>query len=126
MGNLALMAPPPPGMGNQGVALRWYAVSRWDMASPQRGGCISARGATPGTLGQVFLDLPHIGIALGRREEDAGDVHRHPVGIGGLFLRLHGLEQRVVFDGIIDGRGGEDGIEARPQVAASAWRGWLR
>jgi hypothetical protein len=25
---------------------------------------------------------------------------------------LHGLEQRVVFDGVIDGRGGEDGIEA--------------
>lgn len=30
----------------------------------------------------------------------------------GLFLRLHGLEQWVVFDGVVDGRGGEDGIEA--------------
>ncbi len=30
----------------------------------------------------------------------------------GLFLRLHGLERCVVFDGVIDGRGGEDGIEA--------------
>jgi len=29
---------PPPGMGIQGVALRWYAVSRWDKPSPQRGG----------------------------------------------------------------------------------------
>ena len=41
----------PPGMGNQGVALRWYAVSRWDMASPQRGDRISAWGATPGKHG---------------------------------------------------------------------------
>ena len=53
----------------------------------------------------------HIGIALGRRGEDTGDVQRFELGIGGLFLGLHGLEQRVVFDGVIDGRCGKDGIE---------------
>jgi hypothetical protein len=63
-------------------------------------------------LRQVFLNLLHIRIALGGRGEDAGDVQRLEVGVGGLFLSLHGLEQRVVFDGVVDGRGGEEGIEA--------------
>ena len=31
---------------------------------------------------------------------------------GLLFLGLHRLEQRVVLDGVIDRRGGEDGVEA--------------
>ena len=62
-------------------------------------------------LGQVFLDLLHIGIALGGRGENAGDVQRLEVGVGSLFLFLHRFEQPVVFDGVIDGGGGEDGIE---------------
>ena len=56
-------------------------------------------------LGQVFLDLPHIGIALGGRGEDAGDGERFVVGIGGLLLGLQGGKQRVVFDGVVDGGG---------------------
>jgi hypothetical protein len=34
---------------SQGVALGWYAGSFWDKPSPQRGDCIPAQGATPGT-----------------------------------------------------------------------------
>lgn len=63
-------------------------------------------------LGQVFLDLTDIRIPLGGWGEDARDIQRRERGIGGLSLGLHALEQRVVFDGIVDGRGGEDGIEA--------------
>jgi len=48
---VALIPPPPSGMGIQGCTLRWYAVFLWDISSPQRGGCIPARGATPGTDG---------------------------------------------------------------------------
>ena len=63
-------------------------------------------------LRQVFLDLLHIGIALGGRGEDAGDIERLEVGVGGLLFRLHLGEEAVVFDGVVDGGGGEQGIEA--------------
>ena len=65
-------------------------------------------------LRQVFLDLLHIRIALGGRGEDAGDVQRLEVGVGGLFFRLNAAEQAVVFDGVVDGGGGEQGVEAAP------------
>ena len=58
------------------------------------------------------MDLFDVGIPLGRWGEDANDIQRVELGIGGLFLRLHRLEQAVVFDGVIDRLGGEDGIEA--------------
>ena len=58
------------------------------------------------------MDLFDVGIPLGGRGEDANDVQRAELGIGGLFLRLHGLEQAVVLDCVIDGCGCEDGIEA--------------
>ena len=62
-------------------------------------------------LRQVFLNLLHVRVAFGGRGEDAGDVQRLEVGIGGLLLGLHRLEQVVVFDGVVDGRGGEKGVE---------------
>ena len=65
-------------------------------------------------LRQVFLNLLHIRVAFGGRGEDAGDVQRLEVGVGGLLFRLHGLEQRVVFDGVVDGGGGEQGVEPAP------------
>ena len=40
-------------------------------------------------LRQVFLNLLHVRVALGGRGEDAGDVQRLEVGIGGLLFRLH-------------------------------------
>ena len=63
-------------------------------------------------LRQVFLDLLDVWIALGRRGEDAGDVQRPEVGIGGQLLGLHGLEQVVILDGVIDRGSGEQGVEA--------------
>jgi len=63
-------------------------------------------------LRQVFLNLLHVFVALGRRGEDAGDIQRLEVGVGGLFLGLEGRKKGVVFDGVIDGGGGEQGIEA--------------
>jgi hypothetical protein len=62
-------------------------------------------------LRQVFLNLLHIGIALGGRGEDAGDIQRLEFGVGGLLLRLHGRRTDVVFDGVVDGGSGEQGIE---------------
>ena len=38
-------------------------------------------------LRQVFLNLLHILVALGGRREDAGDIQRLKVGIGGLLSR---------------------------------------
>ncbi|SMH65925.1 protein of unknown function [Acidithiobacillus ferrivorans] len=69
-------------------------------------------------LREVFGELVDVLFAFGifrelrRRREDAGDVQRLEVGVGGLFLGLHRLEQRVVFDGVVDGRGSEEGVEA--------------
>ena len=62
-------------------------------------------------LGQVFLDLLHVGISLRRWGEDAGDVQRRVVGLGLCPGLLDLGEQLEVFDGVVDGRGGEDGIE---------------
>jgi site-specific DNA recombinase len=58
-------------------------------------------------LRQIFLNLLHIGIALGGRREDASDIQRLEIGVGLLFFCLQLGEQAVVFDGIIDGRSGE-------------------
>ena len=65
-------------------------------------------------LRQVFLNLLHIGIALGGRREDASDVQWLEVGIGLLLFRLKLGEQAMVFDGVIDGGGGEQGVEPAP------------
>ena len=59
-------------------------------------------------LRQVFLNLLHVRVALGRRGEDGGDVERDELGVGGLLLGLQRLEELVVLDGVVDGRGGED------------------
>jgi len=58
------------------------------------------------------INLEQIGIALGGRGEDASDIQWLEVGIGRLLFRLNGGKQAVVFDGVIDGGGGEKGIEA--------------
>ena len=63
-------------------------------------------------LRQVFLNLFTSLIALGGRGEDAGDLERDEIGIGGRLLGLDGLEELVIFDGLVDGSGGEQGIEA--------------
>ena len=63
-------------------------------------------------LRQVFLNLLHVLVALGRRREHAGNVERLELEIGRLLFRLQLREQAAVFDGVVDGRGGEDGIEA--------------
>ena len=65
-------------------------------------------------LRQVFLNLLHVGIALGGRREDASDIQRLEVGVGLLFFCLQLCEQAVVFDSVIDGRSGEQGIEPAP------------
>jgi len=53
-------------------------------------------------LRQVFLNLLHILVAFGGRREHAGHVQRLEVRVSGLFFRLDGLEQSMVFDGVID------------------------
>ena len=62
-------------------------------------------------LRQVFLDLLHVGVAVGGRGEDGGDVERDELGIGGLRLGLERLEELVVLDGVVDRRGGEERVE---------------
>ncbi|SFE02430.1 hypothetical protein SAMN05428977_100512 [Nitrosomonas sp. Nm166] len=62
-------------------------------------------------LRQVFLNLLHVLVALGRRREHAGDVERLEVRIGGQFFRLHGFEQGVVFDRVVDRGRGQNRIE---------------
>ncbi len=51
-------------------------------------------------------------VALDGRGEDAGDIQRLEVGVGGLLFRLYGGEEGVVFDGGVDRGSGEQGIEA--------------
>ena len=67
-------------------------------------------------LRQVFLQLGHILVALRGRGEDAGDVQRDEVlirlGPPGLDL----VEQVEVFDGVINGGSGQQGIKT-PQIA---------
>ena len=52
-GTAIMSCPPGMGKGKHGTKSEpralpfWYVVSRWDMATPQRGGCIPDRGATP-------------------------------------------------------------------------------
>ena len=69
-------------------------------------------------LGQVLLQLRDIGQAVGGRREDAGDVQRDEVFVFGGFLGLNLLEQVVVFDGVVDGCRGHEGVEL-PQVGGS-------
>ena len=63
-------------------------------------------------MGQVFLDLPHVGIALCRGREHAGDVERHKGGVCGLPGLLNLVKQAVVFNGVVDAGGGQHGVEA--------------
>ena len=65
-------------------------------------------------LRQVFLNLLHVLVALGGWGKDAGDVERLEVGGGGLPFGLYGLEQGVVFDGVVDAGGGQYGVELAP------------
>lgn len=62
-------------------------------------------------LREVFLELLDVGIALGGRGEDAGDIQGAEVGIGSLIPGLHGLEEIEVGDGVVDRGGGENGVE---------------
>jgi len=62
-------------------------------------------------LRQVFLNLLHVLIAFGGRGEDAGDVERCKIGVLRPDFALHGLEQVVVFDGVVNAGGGQDGVE---------------
>ena len=62
-------------------------------------------------LREVFLELLHILIALGGRRENAGDLEGVECRIGSLFLLLNFSEELVEGDGVIDGSGGEHGIE---------------
>src|SRR3546814_12890659 len=63
---------------------------------------------------QVCRQLLDVGADVGRRGEHGGDVERQPVRVGLLLLGLRYLEKLEVLDGVVDGRGGEDGIEAAP------------
>jgi len=63
-------------------------------------------------LGQVFLQLLYILVAVRRRREDTGDMERNEVRIFGLALGLHLLEQAVVADGVVDGGRGQHRVEA--------------
>ena len=62
-------------------------------------------------LRQIFLNLLDVGVALGRGREDAGDVERHKLGFGGLFVCLQLCKQLVVFNGVVDAGGGQHGVE---------------
>ena len=65
-------------------------------------------------LREVFLELLDIGVALGGRGEDAGNVERAEVGVDLLIPALHGGEEFVVGDGVVDRGGGEKGVELAP------------
>ena len=62
-------------------------------------------------LRQVFLYLLNILVALCGRREDAGDVQRPVVLIFRLLFGLRRLEEFVIFDGVVDRRGGQHGVE---------------
>jgi len=62
--------------------------------------------------GQVFLKLPHVGVTVGGRGEDAGDLERNEHWVGGLPLGLDGLEEAVILDGVVNRGGGEESVEA--------------
>lgn len=63
-------------------------------------------------LGEVFLELADIGVAIGGGREDGGDAEGGGVGVLGGELGLAGLEEVVVGDGVVDAGGGEEGVEA--------------
>ena len=65
-------------------------------------------------LRQVLLNLPDVGADVGRRGEDGGDVERDEVRVGQHATVLQGVEERVIFDRVVDRRGGEDGVEPPP------------
>ena len=54
---------------------------------------------------QVFLKLLHVGIAIGRWRENAGNIQRDKIGIGLAPVVLNFLEKVVILDGFIDGAG---------------------
>lgn len=63
-------------------------------------------------LGQVFLQLGDVAIAIGGRGEDAGDVEGLEVFVFRLALGLNLLEQVVVLDGVVDAGRGKKRVEA--------------
>ena len=65
-------------------------------------------------LREVFLNLLNVLVALGGRGENAGDAEREELGIVVLLFGLRGLEDLEVFDGVVDGGGGEEGVEPAP------------
>ena len=58
--------------------------------------------------------LLHVLVAFGGRRENAGDVQRLEAGFLDLLFGLHGLEQGVIFDGVVDRGRGQNGIEFAP------------
>jgi hypothetical protein len=77
-------------------------------------------------LRQVFLDLLHIGIALGGRGEDAGDVQRLEVGIGGCFSACIALNIAWYSMASLIEEVASRALKRRPPVAASCLQGWPR
>ena len=61
--------------------------------------------------GEVLLDLADVGVPVGRGREDAGHVEGLEAGLRREALSLDGLEELVVFDGVVDGLAGEEGVE---------------
>jgi len=55
--------------------------------------------------------LLHVGIALGRWREDAGDIQWQEAGINCLLLGLHSFEEGMIFNRVINRSCGEQGIE---------------
>ena len=79
---------------------------------PQRG--LLALGIVPVVLlflQQVFLNLPDVRVAVGRRREQGGDFQGHECRVGGRPLRLHRLEGLEIGDGVVDRGRGEQGVE---------------
>ena len=63
-------------------------------------------------LGEVFLDLLDVLVALRRRREDGGDLEGDELGVFGLALGLKLLEDLVVLDRVVDRGGGQQRVEA--------------
>ena len=62
-------------------------------------------------LGEVFLDLLDVLVALRWRREDGGDLEGDELGVVGLALGLKLLEDLVVLDRVVDRSGGQQRVE---------------
>jgi len=65
-------------------------------------------------LRQVFLDLKDVLVAVGRRGKDATDIQRLKTQRRVSAVRLNRLEQVEIFNGVVDGSGGQQGVELAP------------